>query len=162
MSERLSSIPGRGGHSSAFRAQDRAEAIRHVIERKKAEADRRQQEERQRAMVLLKKRRVPARIVGILAEAADTHGVALLALIGPGRKPAAVAARDATIYALRRDNPQLSMPVIGRWFDRDHTSICACVARHAVRSGLPALTRMDIVKKRADAATWYERARGRD
>ena len=68
------------------------------------------------------KRRAP------IAEIAERHEVSLADVLGPSRFQHVVRARFAAIRAVRQRYPEMSLPQLGRLFNRDHTTIL-----HALR-----------------------------
>lgn len=68
----------------------------------------------------------------LVAEVAETHGVAVADILGRSRSAPFVAARHA-VWARLRVNHGWSWPAIGREFDRDHTTVM-----YGVRSVLSA------------------------
>jgi len=56
------------------------------------------------------------------------EGISIKDVRSPGRKKKIVMARHEAIAAIRRIRPDLSLPAIGRFFNRDHTTIL-----HAIR-----------------------------
>lgn len=85
----------------------------------------------------LRRRRAPRWAIELVCEVAARRGVPLDEVISDNRSRRAVEARFEAIYAIKSRNQALSSPTIGRWFDRDHTSILYAVACHAHRESLP-------------------------
>ena len=64
----------------------------------------------------------------LIAEIAERHEVSLADVLGPSRFQHVVRARFAAIRAVRQRYPEMSLPQLGRLFNRDHTTIL-----HALR-----------------------------
>jgi len=64
----------------------------------------------------------------LIAEIAEQHDVSLADVIGPSRFRHIINARFAAIRAVRQRYPEMSLPQLGRLFNRDHTTIL-----HALR-----------------------------
>lgn len=64
----------------------------------------------------------------IVAETAERHGFTADEILGPGKKASLVKARWEAMALVRREFPAWSLPQIGMFFNRDHTSVL-----HALR-----------------------------
>lgn len=106
-----------------------------------------QEVERKSVMQELAGRGCPPDVRALIIETANTHGVSPRELVFESRKQRIVKARDEAIYEVKRAKPMRSLPRIGQWFDRDHTSIMASLARHAARTKQPSFT----------SSTWWLR-----
>lgn len=73
----------------------------------------------------------PARpsVLDIQKQTAQRYGVALQALLGPGRARLLVSARHEAITLAHAAWPELSYPALGRLFQRDHTAILHVVRK---------------------------------
>lgn len=60
------------------------------------------------------------------------HGVSFDTIVGPRRDRKSVAARFDAIKAVHEARPDLSLPQIGRHFNRDHTTIINALRKSAV------------------------------
>jgi chromosomal replication initiation ATPase DnaA len=65
----------------------------------------------------------------MVGEIADRHGVSFAEIIGPRKHRKVLAARYEAIRAVNREFPGWSSPKIGRFFNRDHTSILSALGR---------------------------------
>jgi hypothetical protein len=59
----------------------------------------------------------------IIREVAAQHGFSAAELIGPRRQVQLVAARFEAMWRIKTERPDMSLPMIGRLFHRDHTTI---------------------------------------
>lgn len=57
------------------------------------------------------------------------EGITIKDIRAPGRMKKVVAARHEAIAAIRRIRPDLSLPAIGRFFNRDHTTILSALRK---------------------------------
>lgn len=69
---------------------------------------------------------------------AKAHGVSVKALLGPARHKSICEVRFEAMWALRQQRnrhgqPRWSLPQIGRFFNRDHTTVLNALRRHAER-----------------------------
>lgn len=60
---------------------------------------------------------------------ADKHGLTIDDLRGPRRQAKYIAARFEAIDAFRAQLPHWSLPMIGRFFNRDHTSVLSAIRK---------------------------------
>lgn len=75
-------------------------------------------------------------IVMIVSEVLkDFPGVTPAMVKGYSRRRDIVEARHSCIYAVREERQDLSYPSIGRWFNRDHSSVLASYYKMAGRHG---------------------------
>ncbi|WP_192242888.1 helix-turn-helix domain-containing protein [Mesorhizobium silamurunense] len=93
---------------------------------------------------LLRTRGVPEWVRQIVKEAAAEFGVAAVHIYTKSRKADVCLARYASIYRVKEKKRRLSSGQIGKWFDRNHTSVFFSLARHAQITGRPALTSYDL------------------
>ena len=77
-----------------------------------------------------------APMVVIARQVAAWHRVTVLALRGEGRSRKLVIARQEAFYRCRRELGR-SLPQIGNFFGRDHTTVLHGIRAHASRNGLP-------------------------
>lgn len=103
--------------------------------------------ERKSVMKELAGRGCPPDVRELIVRTAKTHGVSLREVVFKSRTRCIVRARDEAIYEVKRDKPMRSLLRIGRWFDRDHTTVMASIARHAALTGQPSYT----------SSTWWLR-----
>lgn len=118
-----------------------------------AEAERRRLSaiEQKRAEGLRQFRRwgMPDWAVKIVAEAADEHGICPSEIAGRKRFKFIVDARREAIYRVKAVKPLMSCIILGRWFNRDHTSVTHLIASYSESTGAPRLVGYDIRKTRA-------------
>lgn len=77
----------------------------------------------------------------ILRRVSMEHGVPVSDIRGDRRFRDIVTARQAAMYALATERPELSYSAIARIFNRDHTTAMHNLQVYAERNGLPAVTR---------------------
>lgn len=66
----------------------------------------------------------------------DFPGITISMLKSAGRRRGVVVARQTAIYEVRKQRPDLSYPMIGRWFGgRDHTTILHSVRKISALRG---------------------------
>lgn len=108
--------------------------------------------------VEMKRRGMPEWAALIVLETAGKHGINPYFVAMPDRNASSVKARNEAIYRIKRTQPTLSAPQLGRWFDRDHTSILHSLAHHSEQTGEPRLTgyNLDLVRKRNAERKRYE------
>lgn len=68
----------------------------------------------------------------ILAEAADKHGVTVEDVLGPARPHRLTLARQEAMYRLRLDM-RWSLPRIGSFMNRDHSTVLHGIEQHRAR-----------------------------
>jgi len=78
--------------------------------------------------------RIPLRVSmkTVVAEISEMYGVTVADLHGPSRTRAISMARQHAMFVMA-DQPHLSLPMIGKFFDRDHTTVLHGVRRHKAR-----------------------------
>lgn len=92
------------------------------------------------AKEIMRDRIVPKWVREIVEQCARSHRVLVSELLGDSQRKAAVSARHEAFYAVKATKPTLSFPQIGRWFNRDHTSVIHGVSKHQHLYDLPKLT----------------------
>lgn len=99
---------------------------------------------RNRILSLLRDRGMPVWARKIVEDVANRHvvGIEFLAVKCMARR--VVVARNEAIYLIKAHRPMLSALVIGRWFDKDHTTILYALASHSDRTGDAKLTTYDL------------------
>lgn len=70
----------------------------------------------------------------VIADVAEKHGVTVAQLQGSSRERSLSYARQEAMYEARRIT-QKSLPLIGQYLNRDHTTILHGVRAHAARIG---------------------------
>ncbi|WP_434286286.1 helix-turn-helix domain-containing protein [Celeribacter sp. SCSIO 80788] len=65
----------------------------------------------------------------IISTFADERGVKVTDLVGPSKKQTLARHRQDCMATIRREKPSMSLPDIGRAFNRDHTTVL-----HALRA----------------------------
>jgi Bacterial dnaA protein helix-turn-helix len=79
----------------------------------------------------------------VVRSVADTHGISPHLIVGRSRCAAVTAARQEVYYWLRHTG-RFSMPRIGRWLDRDHTTVLHGIRQTEKRfKALPPLGPLD-------------------
>lgn len=101
---------------------------------------------------VMRDRIMPKWVREIVEQCAATHKVLVSELLGDSQRKQAVAARHEAFYVVKAMKPVLSFPQIGRWFDRDHTSVIHGISKHQHLYDLPRLT-SKVWKGGARAAT---------
>ncbi len=112
--------------------------------------DARREMERQ-GIAIFKSRGLPAWALDIVKACAGSRNVSLPTMAGDYRFRNAVKARNEAMYLIylqRTNNPNLSCPRIGKWFDRDHTSVLHGIASHQEANNLPKLVGYDLARVR--------------
>lgn len=107
---------------------------------------------------------LPPRIEAIIRQAADEHGVPYADVVGLDTHRAASRVRFEAMYRIRNEiriaGQPPSLPQIGRWFSRDHTSVLNALRRHEKLNGLsfknrstgPAPYRLQLMQDMAEAS----------
>jgi chromosomal replication initiation ATPase DnaA len=75
----------------------------------------------------------PARVRALVEAVAASHGVTVADIIGDRRIVKIAHARCAA-YAAVRDGTNASLPSIGRWFRRHHSTVLAGIRSHEARA----------------------------
>jgi chromosomal replication initiation ATPase DnaA len=65
----------------------------------------------------------------MVGEIADRHGFTFAEIIGPRRHRTLLAARYEAIRAVNKEFPSWSTMKMGRFFNRDHTTILSALGR---------------------------------
>jgi chromosomal replication initiation ATPase DnaA len=66
----------------------------------------------------------------VIASTAEDHGLTAADLVGTRRDQRAFRARAEAMHVLR-STTSFSLPQIGRFFNRDHTTVLSALRRHA-------------------------------
>ncbi len=106
-------------------------------------------------------RGMPEEVRKIVKDVADRHRVTVMLLASDSRMRIAVRSRNEAIYLSKQSRPKLSMPNLGRWFNRDHTSCLHSIASHQDLRNLPKLVGYDIKRVRERNAEISAKARGK-
>lgn len=69
----------------------------------------------------------------IIREVAEQHGVRVVDMSGPRRDLKIVAARQEAMWRVKMERPDMSLPMIGRLFKRDHTTVLHGIRVHEKR-----------------------------
>jgi chromosomal replication initiation ATPase DnaA len=107
----------------------------------------------------LSSRFAPEWVVDIVEKVSHERGVSLLDIIGPSRHRLVVAARHQAIYEIMRMKPTLSSPIVGRWFDRDHSAVLYAAAKHATINDLDPVVGFDAQAKLCRNAAYNAKMR---
>jgi len=92
---------------------------------------------------------MPDWAVKIVAEVADDHAICPGEIAGRRRFKPIVDARREAIYRVKAVKPLMSCIILGKWFNRDHTSVTHLTASYSEATGAPKLVGYDISKTRA-------------
>lgn len=105
---------------------------------------------RRQARAIMARRGMPEWARDIVTETAERRSVHLDELVGNCRVYTVTAARQEAIYRVKAAKPMLSAPLLGKWFDRDHTTILHSLTCHQEATGLPPFSRYNLatVKER--------------
>lgn len=68
----------------------------------------------------------------IIAQVAACHGITVEEILGPSRKMAIITARQDAMVEVFLARPDLSFPMIGRIFHRDHSTVVHTVKRRGL------------------------------
>lgn len=103
---------------------------------------------------LMRKRGTPQWVRELVSDMSANLRVSPLEVLRDCRFQTVVKARNAILYRIKEAKPKLSSPQIGKWFDRDHTTVLYGIAMHAQSKGIPQLTGYDLdtVRKRRSRA----------
>lgn len=75
----------------------------------------------------------PRQIInGYIRSVAEDHQVAFAEIVGPHRDRRIVKARHQAILGVIARWPHMSLPQVGRFFNRDHSTILAVLGKHGV------------------------------
>jgi hypothetical protein len=98
----------------------------------------------------------------IAEETAIRHGICVSEIANGSRKYKVVRVRNEAIYLVKARKPMLSSSQLGRWFDRDHTTILHALASHSDATGAPALVGYNLAyareRNRQRAAARYQQS----
>ena len=72
----------------------------------------------------------------IIRETAIKHGLEVEDITGPRRRQALVIARHEAMYRIHQERKNMSLPMIGRLFHRDHTTVLSGIRAHARRAAM--------------------------
>jgi chromosomal replication initiation ATPase DnaA len=121
------------------------------------------EQEQAKAWRLMGSRGMPEWAREIVIECCDEAGVSPLDVISGRRFKRIMGARHAALYHVcARRNAYTSIPKVGIWFGREHTSILYAIAKYAAEHDLPPLTTYSIEKRRASSAGWWVNRRALD
>lgn len=85
----------------------------------------------------------------VMDEVAERRGLSVADLKGRSRHRPVVLARQEAMYLMRHHFAHYSLPLIGSFFDRDHTTVLHGCRAHAARYGLPPV--VSVEPERRDA-----------
>lgn len=89
---------------------------------------------------------MPERVELILRQVCAQHGVSPRDVLGDSRLKAVCCARFEAMYRIRTEikigGRPPSLPKIGSWFGRDHTSVLNALRRHGADMPLPRISRV--------------------
>lgn len=89
----------------------------------------------------------------IVEKIAFAHRVSVSEIASVRKSDRIVKARNEAIYRVKEYKPELSSPIIAKWFDRHHTSILHSIAWHQEATGEAKLVGYELnrVRKRVTA-----------
>jgi chromosomal replication initiation ATPase DnaA len=79
----------------------------------------------------------------IMRDVSERRDVCVNDMASASRNHKISRARNEAIYLVKARKPMLSSPQLGRWFNRDHTSILYSISSYQERNGLPRLVAYD-------------------
>lgn len=147
--DRWSDFTRNKGYTPEFIEQSRRSRARAVKE-----------ELRAAGLSRLKRWGMPEWARNIVIEVCERTDVCPGEIASDARFQRVVKARREIIYRIKETKPILSTPQLGRWFNRDHTSILHSIAMHQEQCGAPRLVGYSLDKLRLRNRLWLERTRG--
>jgi len=69
---------------------------------------------------------------GIIARVAEEHGLTAADIVGPSHKQKLIVARHEAIYRVWIEKDPIGLAEIGRYFNRDHTTILSALRKKGV------------------------------
>lgn len=102
---------------------------------------------------------MPDWALAILTEVADSHAICPSDIGSRKRWRPIIEARREAIYRIKAKKPVLHCTVIGKWFNKDHTTINHHIACYQMDHGAPRLIGYDLAKVRARNAQTSARMR---
>ncbi|TIN82767.1 MAG: hypothetical protein E5X94_00700 [Mesorhizobium sp.] len=129
------------GYNKEFARQARAANAKQAQEAKERAE---KLEARRLGLLEFQRRAMPEWAVAIVDEVCQRRDMCPGALASRTRKHKVAAVRNEAIYLIKARKSSISGPRLGRWFDRDNTSILHSLARHSEESGLPRLVGYDL------------------
>ena len=109
--------------------------------------------ERKLGIDMLRSRQAPSWVVDMMLSIADEYGVSAAMLVGPSRQKAGALARQEFYHRIKTHRPMISLPRIGRWLSRDHTTVMYGLAQHARRTGGVSFTRSQKLPRRSPTSS---------
>ena len=103
---------------------------------------------------------MPDWAVKIVAKVADDHAICPSEIAGRRRFKPIVDARREAVYRVKAVKPLMSCIILGKWFNRDHTSVTHLTASYSEATGAPKLVGYDIGKTRARYIKRRDAAKG--
>lgn len=123
------------------------------------------------ALRVMRRRGMPLWARNIVATISELHRQDMGDIIGRSRRKVHVRVRNEVWYRLRTGESPVrrlspSYMQIGRWFERDHSSIVFGACRHSLENGLPSPSGVDpeklVVRKHVRAVEWWQRKAAHD
>lgn len=111
------------------------------------------------AKAAMRRNNMPDWIKKILFEVGAKHGISPYRMAVGNRSAEVVRARNEAIYRVKERKPKLSLPQIGKWFGRDHTSVLHSLAKHSEETGEHKFTNYDLDRVRERNAAISARRR---
>ena len=117
--------------------------------------------EQQRADGLRQFRRqgMPDWALAILTEVADRRAICPSDIVSRKRHRPIIEARRDAAYLIKARKPALSCPLLGKWFNMDHTSIMHLIACYQAEHNAPKLVGYDLARVRMRNAETSAKAR---
>ncbi|TIM14480.1 MAG: hypothetical protein E5Y67_12435 [Mesorhizobium sp.] len=106
----------------------------------------------------LRRQGMPEWARDILAAVADRHAICPSDIAGKKRNRPIIDARAEAAYLIKAAKPMLSSVILGKWFDKDHTSIAHLIARHQEQHGLPKLVGYNVSHVRIRMRNYWRAA----
>lgn len=117
------------------------------------EAERRRIEEiesqRNNGLRLFRQKGMPYWALAILTAVADRHAICPSDIGSRKRNRPIIEARREAVYLIKAKKPALSSVLLGKWFAKDHTSICHLIACYQTEHNAPKLVGYDLARVRA-------------
>lgn len=132
------------------------------LERAKRSRQRAAAEEmRKQGMMKYRRRGMPSWACDIIRDVSDRRGICVDQMASDSRVAVVSRARNEAMYLIKAAKPTVSSPQMGKWFNRDHTSILYGISSHQERYGLPILAGYDVALARIRKREWaaYKRSK---
>ncbi|MER8848539.1 MULTISPECIES: helix-turn-helix domain-containing protein [Mesorhizobium] len=108
-------------------------------------------------MAILRRHGMPDWALTIVREVCGRVGVRVSDVASRTKHRKVVLARNEAMYLIKARKPDVSMPMMGRWFNRDHTAVLYGIASHQDLAALPRLVGYDLDRVRQRNAEFVMR-----